>query len=71
VRPEIRPSILAIAQQEQNRNSASLVRARKVRIVQPVGKRLIPFDAFNMFYRGEPESTRLAPLRQPAIAAVN
>jgi hypothetical protein len=35
-----------------------------IHIAHPDGKRLIPFDTFNMFYRGELESTRLAGLRQ-------
>jgi len=34
-----------------------------IHIAHPDGKRLIPFDTFNMFYRGELESTRLAALR--------
>jgi hypothetical protein len=34
-----------------------------IHIAHPDGKRLIPFDTFNMFYRGELESTRLAGLR--------
>jgi uncharacterized radical SAM superfamily Fe-S cluster-containing enzyme len=35
-----------------------------IHIAHPDGKRLIPFDTFNMFYRGELEETRLAPLRR-------
>lgn len=35
-----------------------------IHIAHPDGKRLIPFDTFNMFYRGQLESTRLAALRQ-------
>jgi hypothetical protein len=35
-----------------------------IHIAHPDGKRLIPFDTFNMFYRGELESTRLAALRR-------
>ncbi len=35
-----------------------------IHIAHPDGKRLIPFDTYNMFYRGELESTRLAGLRQ-------
>lgn len=35
-----------------------------IHIAHPDGKRLIPFDTFNMFYRGELESTRLSVLRQ-------
>jgi hypothetical protein len=34
-----------------------------IHIAHPDGKRLIPFDTFNMFYRGELETTRLASLR--------
>jgi len=34
-----------------------------IHIAHPDGKRLIPFDTYNMFYRGELESTRLAALR--------
>jgi hypothetical protein len=34
------------------------------------GKRLIPFDTFNMFYRGELETTRLAASRARELAAV-
>lgn len=35
-----------------------------IHIAHPDGRRLIPFDTFNMFYRGELETTRLAELRQ-------
>ncbi len=35
-----------------------------IHIAHPDGKRLIPFDTYNMFYRGELESTRLAGLRR-------
>jgi hypothetical protein len=46
-----------------------------IHIAHPDGKRLIPFDTFNMFYRGELETTRLAGLRRmgeevPAMAGV-
>ena len=34
-----------------------------IHIAHPDGKRLIPFDTFNMFYRGDLEQTRLAALR--------
>jgi 7,8-dihydro-6-hydroxymethylpterin dimethyltransferase len=34
-----------------------------IHIAHPDGKRLIPFDTFNMFYRGDLEGTRLARLR--------
>lgn len=40
-----------------------------VHIVHPDG-RLIPFDTYNLFYRDELESTRLAPLRRQAEAAM-
>jgi uncharacterized radical SAM superfamily Fe-S cluster-containing enzyme len=43
-----------------------------IHIAHPDGKRIIPFDTFNMFYRGELEHTRLAALRglevEPVIA---
>ena len=35
-----------------------------IHIAHPDGKRLIPFDTFNMFYRGDLETTRLAALRK-------
>lgn len=41
-----------------------------IHIAHPDGKRLIPFDTFNMFYRGELEKTRLAGLRQLEVAAI-
>ncbi len=41
-----------------------------IHIAHPDGKRLIPFDTFNMFYRGELETTRLAALRGQELAAV-
>jgi hypothetical protein len=34
-----------------------------VHIVHPEDNRLIPFDTYNLFYRGDLERTRLAPLR--------
>ena len=37
-----------------------------VHIVHPHDGRLIPFDTYNLFYRDELESTRLAPLRETA-----
>ena len=40
-----------------------------VHIVHPDG-RLIPFDTYNLFYRDELETTRLAPLRQNAELAL-
>jgi len=41
-----------------------------IHIAHPDGKRLIPFDTFNMFYRGELETTRLAGLRARERALV-
>jgi uncharacterized radical SAM superfamily Fe-S cluster-containing enzyme len=41
-----------------------------IHIAHPDGKRLIPFDTFNMFYRGELETTRLAVLRNLELAEV-
>ena len=41
-----------------------------IHIAHPDGKRLIPFDTFNMFYRGELETTRLAGLREREMATV-
>jgi 7,8-dihydro-6-hydroxymethylpterin dimethyltransferase len=37
-----------------------------IHIVHPDG-RLIPFDTYNLFYRGDLEATHLATLRQPAM----
>jgi uncharacterized radical SAM superfamily Fe-S cluster-containing enzyme len=39
-----------------------------IHIAHPDGKRLIPFDTFNMFYRDDLERTRLAGLREMEIA---
>ncbi len=41
-----------------------------IHIAHPDGKRLIPFDTYNMFYRGELEQTRLAPLRRAEMEPV-
>jgi hypothetical protein len=41
-----------------------------IHIAHPDGKRLIPFDTFNMFYRGDLETTRLAALRKQEAAPV-
>ena len=38
-----------------------------VHIAHPDGKRLIPFDTYNMFYRDALEQTRLAPLRDETL----
>ena len=45
------------------------IRKTCIHIAHPDGKRIIPFDTFNMFYRDELEETRLAPLRERALAA--
>jgi hypothetical protein len=39
-----------------------------VHIAHPDGRRLIPFDTYNLFYRGDLEWTRLARLRDMAEA---
>jgi hypothetical protein len=39
-----------------------------IHIAHPDGKRLIPFDTFNMFYRDQLEATRLGPLREMEMA---
>ncbi len=41
-----------------------------VHIAHPDGKRLIPFDTYNMFYRDGLEETRLAPLREKTLGSV-
>jgi uncharacterized radical SAM superfamily Fe-S cluster-containing enzyme len=41
-----------------------------IHIAHPDGKRLIPFDTYNMFYRGDLESTRLAALRRSEADSV-
>ena len=38
-----------------------------IHIAHPDGKRIIPFDTFNMFYRDELEGTRLAGLREERV----
>ena len=40
------------------------IRKTCVHIAHPDGKRLIPFDTYNVFYRDELEQTRLQPLRE-------
>ena len=45
------------------------VRKSCVHIAHPDGKRLIPFDTFNLFYRDDLERTVLAPLRARIDAA--
>jgi hypothetical protein len=40
------------------------------RNANPDGKRLIPFDTCNMFYRDDLEETRLRPLRDSALASL-
>ena len=42
-----------------------------IHIAHPDGKRLIPFDTYNMFYRGDLEGTRLAGLRREELAAIS
>lgn len=42
---------------------ARSVKKSCIHIAHPDGKRLIPFDTFNLFYRGDLEVTRLARLR--------
>jgi hypothetical protein len=39
-----------------------------IHIVHPDDGRLIPFDTYNLFYRDSLEETRLAPLREMALA---
>jgi uncharacterized radical SAM superfamily Fe-S cluster-containing enzyme len=41
-----------------------------VHIAHPDGERLIPFDTYNLFYRDGLEQTRLAGLRERALASV-
>jgi len=41
-----------------------------VHIAHPDGKRLVPFDTYNMFYRDGLERERLEPLRERALAGV-
>ena len=41
-----------------------------VHIAHPDGRRLIPFDTYNMFYRDNLEETRLNPLRERTLATV-
>ena len=41
-----------------------------IHIAHPDGKRLIPFDTYNMFYRDKLEQDRLEPLRERALASV-
>ena len=38
-----------------------------VHIVHPEDGRLIPFDTYNLFYRGDLERTRLEPLRKERV----
>jgi hypothetical protein len=40
-----------------------------IHIAHPDGKRLIPFDTYNMFYRDGLEQERLAPLRERVLAS--
>jgi uncharacterized radical SAM superfamily Fe-S cluster-containing enzyme len=41
-----------------------------VHIVHPDDGRLIPFDTYNLFYRDELETQRLAPLRAQIVTKV-
>ena len=41
-----------------------------VHIAHPDGKRLIPFDTYNMFYRDNLEESRLQPLRERTLATI-
>jgi uncharacterized radical SAM superfamily Fe-S cluster-containing enzyme len=41
-----------------------------VHIAHPDGKRLIPFDTYNLFYRDQLETTRLEPLRTRTLATM-
>jgi uncharacterized radical SAM superfamily Fe-S cluster-containing enzyme len=41
-----------------------------VHIAHPDGKRLIPFDTYNMFYRDGLEASRLEPLREQTLQAM-
>jgi hypothetical protein len=41
------------------------VRSRKLASTLSISTRLIPFDTYNLFYRDDLESTRLAALRHP------
>jgi hypothetical protein len=41
-----------------------------VHIAHPDGQRLIPFDTYNLFYRGDLEQSVLEPLRRQALAGV-
>jgi hypothetical protein len=40
------------------------IRKTCIHIAHPDAERLVPFDTFNLFYRDDLETTRLAPLRQ-------
>jgi uncharacterized radical SAM superfamily Fe-S cluster-containing enzyme len=46
------------------------IRKTCLHIAHPDGKRLVPFDTYNMFYRDDLEQTRLAPLRAERMAAL-
>jgi uncharacterized radical SAM superfamily Fe-S cluster-containing enzyme len=43
------------------------IRKTCIHIAHPDGKRLIPFDTFNIFYRDELETTRLDPIRAELV----
>lgn len=46
------------------------VRKSCVHIAHPDGRRTIPFDTYNLFYRGELEQTVLEPLRRARLTAM-
>jgi len=46
------------------------VKKSRIYTAHPDGKRLNPFDTFNMFYRGEVETTRLLRLRDHQLSVV-
>jgi tetraether lipid synthase len=47
------------------------IRKTCVRIVHPDGKRVIPFDTYNLLYRDRLEAQVLEPLQQQDRAALN
>jgi uncharacterized radical SAM superfamily Fe-S cluster-containing enzyme len=46
------------------------IRKTCIHIAHPDGKRLIPFDTYNMFYRDNLEEGRLRPLREQRLASL-
>ncbi len=59
-----------IIMQFLDRHSLDLRSVRKtcVHIAHPDGKRVIPFDTYNLFYRDDLEQRVLAPLRAETVA---